>query len=1247
MDTDIKVLLYIIPTTLLLFYKKKKQVETEIRDLLVQEKRHSKLISRSLLYMKILIIVKTLFVIATFTSNIILLTMDLDLQSFILYSINSVFIFGLVVSNLKLKFSFDLKTSLEYRDFGCILDGMVSEPLDTVKFEFFVVLTQCYIILFEFGYLEYIINILAKLKFPPSVPEFPPLPNLPEYSTKNLIIVGYPLMSFLNLIISKCIQLRSKLVDRVLLNNTEPKQFCLFYSQINELLSIGSGLLIDEFDELKQKENEDFDYVIELPDQIEEGIGINEQTPLLNQRRESMPKTTLFSKLIYLNYNLVLCQQLISIIPVISTIGIPIVLACIINDMLNWRGYVIFIFLVFTESVFYNYANYIGSRISIRINTVLLKLAYDQADPIDIGITKRFFAKLFNIWCLPLQLVLFSGYIIYLDQKCILYILIILIGFVLNIGFEHVYENQKARNNFYQSQLQDVQKSFIQNYIDIVMFQLKPDIKEFLNFKKQSLFSLLFWKNVQIFCNALCSTGSIAILIIYYTITDRLNYDTLVTVYLFKKLSETSLEINAMLGDILKVVEVLDTLKTDHQQPKDVLIKSNLGINTVSYVLHIYPNTVFQHYSDTEQQFLLKYDGKGLTIPENRLTIICGDSGSGKTSLLMAIRSRLYCSSGGIYLGQSIIDEQSPVAYVSQKPWLLNGTIRENIIFGEEFETEKYYRTLSCCDLISDIQNLPKQDFTHCQELELDSSVTQRICLARALYSESRLVLIDSSLESVQPGLKLSIFERAICGLLQHKTRIFVTNDTELFTKADLVINISNGVIKPIHVFEQQYTEPLQTNRVQKISSQKWQSPTCFEYLKNAGGILFPLFFPLFILIKQLSLFLCDLFVILLIDYLPTINDDIDIQLQMYSVTYLATIAGLYVLFSLNQYGGSLASTKVVEKSFNSIFTNSIQFLSHFNYEMYSSINFDIIDECFMDNIQNHYSQISWVLIILILPFLVVDNRIRIVLGLILCASIYFGVKYMRLAKNVEETSNNLQRNIYTWISEAKVATDIASAFCQHKFVSQKLFQELDYYNRTLLLETATACWISIRIDFIAGCIFTSVFLSLQLSNAGDRYGAVALTLVSLLALPSTIKELFKNYLAMCRNFQELAKLNNFRPRPFDKIKFPESYKIQLQNATFAFSEDTVLNDINITIDEGDRIGITLENDVLDSRWMIQNCTITEGSISVGGVDCLQFHHSDLFKNITVIPNNFNLPCPVKEFIDPDFKYNEHEIINL
>lgn len=116
--------------------------------------------------------------------------------------------------------------------------------------------------------------------------------------------------------------------------------------------------------------------------------------------------------------------------------------------------------------------------------------------------------------------------------------------------------------------------------------------------------------------------------------------------------------------------------------------------------------------------------------PKGKLVGICGHVGSGKSSLLLAALGQLKMTKGHIL-------REGTCAYVSQQAWIVNGTFKENILFGEEFDAKRYYHTITICNLKEDLNMLSGGDDTEIGErgVNLSGGQKQRVALARAYYA--------------------------------------------------------------------------------------------------------------------------------------------------------------------------------------------------------------------------------------------------------------------------------------------------------------------------------------------------------------------------------------------------------------------------------------------------------------------------------------------------------------------------------
>ena len=190
-----------------------------------------------------------------------------------------------------------------------------------------------------------------------------------------------------------------------------------------------------------------------------------------------------------------------------------------------------------------------------------------------------------------------------------------------------------------------------------------------------------------------------------------------------------------------------------------------------------------------------------------QLNIIAGQTGSGKTSLLMALLGEMTHIKGSVYLpGQHSREELNPdptsgliqsVAYCAQQPWLVNDTIKNNILFATPLDPERYKSVLIACSLERDIEILDHGDETEVGDkgISLSGGQKQRISLARALYSNAAHLLLDDCLSAVDSHTAKWIYEYCITGpLMQNRTCILVTHNVALCVpESKHVVVMDNG----------------------------------------------------------------------------------------------------------------------------------------------------------------------------------------------------------------------------------------------------------------------------------------------------------------------------------------------------------------------------------------------------------------------------------------------------------------------
>ncbi|CAG9854513.1 unnamed protein product [Phyllotreta striolata] len=170
---------------------------------------------------------------------------------------------------------------------------------------------------------------------------------------------------------------------------------------------------------------------------------------------------------------------------------------------------------------------------------------------------------------------------------------------------------------------------------------------------------------------------------------------------------------------------------------------------------------------------------------------VMGPVGSGKSSLLQTLLGETSIIQGGLTINGTI-------SYASQEPWIFSATIRQNILFGSPFDQKRYDRVIRVCELQKDINQFADRDFTVIGEngANLSGGQKARVNLARAIYKEADIYLLDDPLSAVDIMVSKVLYEDCIQGFLSGKTRILVTHQVHYLNTADHVIVLNGGNIE-------------------------------------------------------------------------------------------------------------------------------------------------------------------------------------------------------------------------------------------------------------------------------------------------------------------------------------------------------------------------------------------------------------------------------------------------------------------
>uniref|UniRef100_A0A3P9JS00 ATP-binding cassette sub-family C member 10 n=1 Tax=Oryzias latipes TaxID=8090 RepID=A0A3P9JS00_ORYLA len=189
----------------------------------------------------------------------------------------------------------------------------------------------------------------------------------------------------------------------------------------------------------------------------------------------------------------------------------------------------------------------------------------------------------------------------------------------------------------------------------------------------------------------------------------------------------------------------------------------------------------------------LQLHSLNLNVTKGSLVVVVGKVGCGKSSLLSALTGELHRLSGVLF----VANREAGFGLAAQEPWIQHATVRDNILFGKDYDGVFYQAVIEACALQDDLSILPKGDKTEVGEngVTLSGGQKARLALARAAYMDKDIYLLDDPLAAVDTDVAKHLMKKCILELLKGKTRILCTHRIEFVDQADVVVLMDNGTI--------------------------------------------------------------------------------------------------------------------------------------------------------------------------------------------------------------------------------------------------------------------------------------------------------------------------------------------------------------------------------------------------------------------------------------------------------------------
>ncbi|KAJ7185322.1 multidrug resistance-associated ABC transporter [Mycena filopes] len=747
--------------------------------------------------------------------------------------------------------------------------------------------------------------------------------------------------------------------------------------------------------------------------------------------------------------------------------------------------------------------------------------------------------------------------------------------------------------------------------------------------------------------------------------------------------------------DFLKKTELLDAF-----EEKETPVPFTSGTSTDDRIG--FRNTSFSWSNAGDGaggKFKLKIDGEVL-FERGKINLVVGPTGSGKTSLLMALLGEMHWlpSSPDSWYN---LPRGSGVAYATQESWVLNETIRSNIVFNTPFEEERYQKVLYQCALEPDLALFHAGDETEVGEKgpSLSGGQKARLTLARAVYSNATILLFDDILAALDVHTAQWIVEKCLGGdLIKNRTVILVTHNIALTHRiahsiatlgsdgrvrsqvsghqvqqvVDKIqsdvdeIQIDVGMVDPVPPVPDT-AKPAEGKLIvaEEIPVGHVSSSALNMYFLAMGGKYPSIFFTLFFA----GLILNQTFVALRTwmlgywarqyDVLPA--DQVDV------VLYLSTFIGIVVVGSIALaavfiylVSGQLRASKIIHKDLiDSILRAPLRWLDVTpTSRILQRVTSDV--RAVDDALPNHF----WPLNLMIVSMIVKLAAVVLYAPVFFVPSVLVGIAgawigqiYITGQLPVKRLMSNTRAPVLAHFGAAIAGLVSIRAFGAQSKTNVESLTKIDRYTRAARNYYDLNRWVGIRID-ILGALFaaslTAYLVYIKQSSAGETGFLVnqAITFCELLLWTVRYVNEFEiqgNSLERIQAYVEIEHEKVATDAGKPPAYWPASGELRVEGLSARYSEDgpEVLHNISFAVKPGERIGIVGRTGSGKSSLTLAllRCIPTEGSVRYDGIETSELNLDALRSSITIIPQVPELLSgSLRANLDPFGQYDDAEL---
>ncbi|GJE87809.1 multidrug resistance-associated ABC transporter [Phanerochaete sordida] len=757
--------------------------------------------------------------------------------------------------------------------------------------------------------------------------------------------------------------------------------------------------------------------------------------------------------------------------------------------------------------------------------------------------------------------------------------------------------------------------------------------------------------------------------------------------------------------DFLRKTELLDSFSSSAEEqalPTAIFDPSVIGIREAAFTWAVGEQGSVTPGS-SRRAFKLNIEDE-LVFKRGHINLIVGPTGSGKTSLLMALLGEMHYLPMG---SNSYVNlpRAGGLAYHAQESWVLNETIRSNILFGSPFDQERYDKVIRQCALERDLSLFDAGDETEVGEkgVTLSGGQKARITLARAVYSRAEILLLDDVLAALDVHTAQSIVEECFQGDLVHgRTVILVTHNVALAAPiAEFVVSLgtdgriksqgslSSALEKDARLAADAAKERLQLKKADEtvdgtesqgtdrkasgkliVEEEVAQGNVSWAAIKTlvvntAKSSELPIFWFLVLTITVLcrAAAILDSWVLGLWARQYQQGEPSQVTVVHYLLLYVGVITSYFTLMAISYtiYTlGTLRASRIVHQMLvDTMLSATLRWLDKTpSSRIIARCTQDIasVDVAVTNNL--YYllevgadALLKFCAIALISPVFLGPGAVAIVIGSVLCRI------YLKAQLSIKREMSNAKAPVMGHVGAAIAGLVSIRAYGAQEAFKQESYRRLDRLTSAARVYRNLNRWISLRAEGLSG-ILSGLLAAYMVYGSKRDASDIGFSLAMAVGFSNMMLMLIRVINDFQVEVNSLERVHQYlvieqEPKPTDAgvppAYWPASGSLRVEKLSARYSEDgpAVLHDISFEVKSGERVGIVGRTGSGKSSLTLAllRCILTTGKVYFDGKPTDTVNLDALRSNITIIPQVPELLTgTLRENLDP---FSQHDDATL